>query len=141
MSLLHKLVRKVSKVLKNQRALASNQKQLAGCYNTDHHEHPIQLESVNESDSEPQLEVETGFDALSPQLRTDPQSQDEGVAVVGVGVGGGSGDTSAGVSTTRDDAEGEGDEDDDYEDEEEDHEDDAADGVEQVIASEGSDFE
>lgn len=66
MTLLHTLVRKVSKVLNNYKTLASNQKQLAACYNVDHLKHPIHLGSVSGLDSKP--EIEAGFEVQSPQL-------------------------------------------------------------------------
>lgn len=75
LSLLHTLVRKVTKVLKNQKTLTSNQKQLVACYNADHSEHPIHLGSVSGSDSKPEAEV--GFEVQSPQLGVDSQSEDE----------------------------------------------------------------
>lgn len=66
MGLLHKLVRKVSKVLKNQRTLALTQKQLAACYNADHPEHPTELGSMSESNSNAELKGEEAFNIPSP---------------------------------------------------------------------------
>lgn len=58
MTLLHTLIRKVSKLLKNQKTLASNQKQLVVCYNAKHAEHPIHLGSLSGSNSGPEVEAE-----------------------------------------------------------------------------------
>lgn len=75
LSLLHTLVWKVTNVLKNQKTLASNQKQLAACCNVDHPEHPIILGLVSGSDSG--LEGTPGFEVQSLHLRADPRSEDK----------------------------------------------------------------
>lgn len=82
MGLRHKLVHKVSKVLKNQKTLTSNHRQLAACYNANHLDHPIQLGSISGSDSNDELEGEEAFDIPAPQFWEDPHSKDKGTVVV-----------------------------------------------------------
>lgn len=141
MDLLHKLMQKVLKVLKNQRTLASNQRQLAVCYNTNNTDHPIELGSVNGSDSDDEPEGEESFDVPSPQLWENPHSEDEEVA--SVIRGGDSVVTSAAKEDDGDEDDDDGDDDDDNDEEASDDEDDDDDddGVGHVIASESSDVE
>lgn len=87
MGLLHLLVCKVSKVLKNQKALASNQRKLAAGYNADHLEQPIELASISGSDIDVELEDEDVFYVLAPQFQDDPHSENEDAAVGGAAGG------------------------------------------------------
>lgn len=121
LSLLYTLVRKVTKVLKNHMTLASNQKQLVACYNTNHPKHPIILGSVSGSNSG--LEGEARFEVQSPHLRADPQSADEEDITPSAGVAQEEGAPSIVAATVGDAADddnddgGEGDDgDDDYDD-------------------------
>lgn len=92
MGLLHKLVCKVSKVLKNQKILTANQRKLAEGYNADHLNHPIELGSFSGSDSDDEPEGEEAFDILAPQVQEDPHSKDEEMVVAGVAGGSAAGD-------------------------------------------------
>lgn len=62
MGLLHTLVCKVTKVLKNQWTLASNQELLATSHNVYHPNHSLHLESVSCSKSDVHPEPEEHFD-------------------------------------------------------------------------------
>lgn len=125
MGLLHKLVQKVSKVLKNEKTLASNQRQLVAYYNADHLDHPILLGSVNGSDSTDEPEGEEAFDAPTPQFQEDPHSEDEEITVAAGGAAGG-GDSVV-ANTIRDD-----------EDDDDDEESSESDGAKGVVASESN---
>lgn len=114
--LLHKLVCKVLKVLKNQKTLVFNQRQLAACYNVNHSNHPIELGSISGSNSDDELEGEDAFDVPAPQFWEDPHSEDEETTIAGGG-------DSASASTTRDDESDDYDDDKDEEDSESEEED------------------
>lgn len=87
MELLHTLVCKVSKVLKNQKTLASNQRKLVADDNVNHLEQPIEMASISGLDSYVELEDEEAFDVLAPQFQDDPHSEDGDAAVGGASDG------------------------------------------------------
>lgn len=87
MRLLHTLVCKALRFLKNQKTFSSNQRKLVTCHNADRPEHSIELESINYSDSDAELEDEEAFNVLAPQFQEDPHSEDEDAAIGGISSG------------------------------------------------------
>lgn len=59
---------KVSKVLKNQKTLASNQRKLVVGFNADHSDHPIELRLVSRLESDNEPEGEEAFNIPAPQF-------------------------------------------------------------------------
>lgn len=126
MGLLHKLK---CKVLKNQKTLVPNQRQLAACYNTGHPNHPIVLGSVNGSDSDDEPEGEEAFDIRASQFQEDPHSEDEEMAMHNAADG----------SATRDDEDE--DEDNDKDKEESESEEDERDANGELVVAVGAESE
>lgn len=92
MGLLHKLVPKISKVLKNHKTLTFNQRKLAVSYNVDHPDYPIKVGLVSGSDSDVEPEGEEAFDVPAPQFQEDPHFEDKDAGVGGAAGGGDSGE-------------------------------------------------
>lgn len=113
MGLLHTLVCKVSKVLKNQKTLTSNQRKLAPSYNADHSEHLIDPASINSSDSNVEPEDEEAFDVPTPQFQEDPHSEDEDAAVRDISGGDEEEEEESGENDGEDEGRGQEDEEDD----------------------------
>lgn len=125
-------MRKVLKVLKNQKTLVSYYSQLATCYNANHLDHLIELGS--DSDDEPK--GEEAFNILAPQFQEDPHAEDEEITVASGGATGG-GDSVV-ASTAEED---EGDDDDKDEKGSESEEDEGtASGEPVVVAGVESDY-
>lgn len=78
---------KVLKVLKNQKTVASNKRNLVVGYNVDHLDHPIQLGSVNGSDFDDELKGKEAFDIPAPQFEEDPHPQNVDMAMDGAAGG------------------------------------------------------